>query len=75
MSTGIMVLAESCEMEIVVFVGCVGVFLPFQQIVLHLINSLREVEQTVFNRLHQASVLVNLALFAAFTVALTWFPQ
>jgi hypothetical protein len=44
MSTGIMVLAESCGIKGVVFVGCVGVFLPFRQIVLQLSDLLREVE-------------------------------
>ncbi len=75
LAAGFLIPGGSYGLEIAIFVGCIGVFLALRYTLLPRMEALREVNQTAFNRLHRASVLINLAQFAAVTVALIRLAQ
>ena len=75
LAAGFLVPGGSYGLEIAIFVGCVGVFLALRHIVLPRMEVLREADQIAFNRLHRTRVVVNLAQFAAVTIALIGLAQ
>ena len=75
LAAGFLVPGGSYELKIAIFIGCVGVLHALQNILLPRMEALREVTQIAFNRLHRTIVVVNLAQFAAVTVALIWLAQ
>lgn len=72
LAAGFLVPGGSYGLEIAIFIGCVGVL---RHILLPWMEALREANQIAFNRLHRTSVVVNLAQFAAVTVALIGLAQ
>jgi hypothetical protein len=70
LATGFLVPAKTYRLEVAIFAGCVGVFLALRHFLRPPMDATKELEQTAFNRLHRASVLFSLALFAAITATL-----
>ncbi len=75
LAAGFLVPGGSCGLKIAIFIGCVGVLLALQNILLPRMEALREANQIAFNRLHRTSVVVNLAPSAAVNVALIRLAQ